>query len=108
MARIPQPGPPHPPRATYREPMTSIGGAEMVDWNLAVATATRLVRPGPEVSRDEARAVVSELRRHAKSSEEHVRSFTRMYGSGGGPESYEHGTPVLVVDRPGWIKANVA
>jgi coenzyme F420 biosynthesis associated uncharacterized protein len=88
--------------------MTSIGGAEMVDWNLAVATATRLVRPGPEVSRDEARAVVSELRRHAKSSEEHVRSFTRMYGAGGVPESYEHGTPVLVVDRPGWIKANVA
>ncbi|MBH0244204.1 hypothetical protein I3W98_17095 [Streptomyces cavourensis] len=31
--------------------MTSIGGAEMVDWNLAVATATRLVRPGPEISR---------------------------------------------------------
>lgn len=88
--------------------MTSIGGAEMVDWNLAVATATRLVRPGPEVSRDEARTVVSELRRHAKSSEEHVRSFTRMYGAGGSPESYEHGTPVLVVDRPGWIKANVA
>lgn len=77
---------------------------EMVDWNLAVATATRLVRPGPDVSRDEARAVVAELRRHAKSSEEHVRSFTRMAVSGG-PES---DTPVLVVDRAGWIKANVA
>ncbi|WAL97016.1 zinc-dependent metalloprotease [Streptomyces sp. Je 1-369] len=82
--------------------MTSIGGAEMVDWNLAVATATRLVRPGPEVSRDEARAVVAELRRHAKSSEEHVRSFTRM-----GTES-THDTPVLVVDRAGWVRANVA
>ncbi|CAM5336575.1 hypothetical protein SANTM175S_07523 [Streptomyces antimycoticus] len=84
--------------------MTSIGGVEMVDWNLAVATATRLVRPGPEVSREEARAVVAELRRHAKSSEEHVRSFTRMAVSGG-PAS---DTPVLVVDRAGWIKANVA
>ncbi|MFP3988769.1 zinc-dependent metalloprotease [Streptomyces sp. E11-3] len=85
--------------------MTSIGGAEMVDWNLAVATATRLVRPGPEVSRDEARAIVAELRRHAKSSEEHVRSFTRM-----GPDdgSALHDTPVLVVDRPGWVRANVA
>ncbi|MFF1380788.1 zinc-dependent metalloprotease [Streptomyces sp. NPDC058308] len=81
--------------------MTSIGGAEMVDWNLAVATATRLVRPGPEVSRDEARAVVAELRRHAKSSEEHVRSFTGM----GTAET--HDTPVLVVDRAGWIRANV-
>ncbi|CCB75361.1 MULTISPECIES: zinc-dependent metalloprotease [Streptomycetaceae] len=87
--------------------MTSIGGAEMVDWNLAAATATRLVRPGPEVSRDEARAVVAELRRHAQASEEHVRAFTRMYGIGG-PEGQQHGTPVLVVDRPGWIKANVA
>ncbi|NGO77489.1 zinc-dependent metalloprotease [Streptomyces sp. YC504] len=84
--------------------MTSIGGAAqgMVDWNLAVATATRLVRPGPEVSRDEARAIVAELRRHAKSSEEHVRSFTKM------ATDAAHDTPVLVVDRPGWVRANVA
>ncbi|MER6704635.1 zinc-dependent metalloprotease [Streptomyces fumanus] len=85
--------------------MTSIGGAAssgMVDWNLAVATATRLVRPGPEVSRDEARAVVAELRRHAKVSEEHVRAFTRMVSEEGTD------TPVLVVDRPGWVRANVA
>ncbi|MGP9019452.1 zinc-dependent metalloprotease [Streptomyces sp. BR1] len=84
--------------------MTSIGGAEMVDWNLAVATATRLVRPGPDVSRDEARAVVAELRRHAKSAEEHVRAFTRMIPEGAEPAD----TPVLVVDRAGWVKANVA
>ncbi|MFF2410603.1 zinc-dependent metalloprotease [Streptomyces sp. NPDC058092] len=84
--------------------MTSIGGAEMVDWNLAVATATRLVRPGPEISREEAREVVAELRRHAKASEEHVRSFTRMIPEGTDPED----TPVLIVDRAGWIKANVA
>jgi coenzyme F420 biosynthesis associated uncharacterized protein len=84
--------------------MTSIGGAAssgMVDWNLAVATATRLVRPGPEVSRDEARAIVAELRRHAKASEEHVRAYTRM------ATEDVHDTPVLVVDRPGWVKANV-
>ncbi|MFD3941205.1 zinc-dependent metalloprotease [Streptomyces sp. NPDC058579] len=84
--------------------MTSIGGAEMVDWNLAVATATRLVKPGPEVSREEAREVVAELRRHAKASEEHVRAFTRMIPEGHEPQD----TPVLVVDRAGWIKANVA
>jgi coenzyme F420 biosynthesis associated uncharacterized protein len=85
--------------------MTSIGGAAssgMIDWNLAVATATRFVRPGPEVSRDEARAVVAELRKHAKASEEHVRGFTRLGEAG------THDTPVLVVDRPGWVRANVA
>jgi coenzyme F420 biosynthesis associated uncharacterized protein len=85
--------------------MTSIGGTEMVDWNLAVATAQRLTRPGPEVSRDEARAIVAELRGHAKESEEHVRAYTRMYGDA---EAAPHGTPVLIVDRPGWVKANVA
>lgn len=74
----------------------------MIDWNLAVATATRFVRPGPEVSRDEARAVVAELRKHAKASEEHVRGFTRLGEAG------THDTPVLVVDRPGWVRANVA
>lgn len=74
----------------------------MVDWNLAVATATRLMRPGPDVSRDEARAVVAELRRHARSAEEHVRGFTNL----GTPET--HDTPLLVVDRPGWVRANVA
>ncbi|MFE2477318.1 zinc-dependent metalloprotease [Streptomyces sp. NPDC001194] len=84
--------------------MTSIGGAEMVDWNLAVATATRLVRPGPEVSRDEARAVVAELRGHAKTSERHVREFTRMIPEG----AVVPDTPVLVVDRAGWVRANVA
>ncbi|MEU3916865.1 zinc-dependent metalloprotease [Streptomyces sp. NPDC029004] len=84
--------------------MTSIGGAEMVDWNLAVATATRFVRPGPDVSREEARAVVAELRRHAKASELHVRGFTRMIPDGHEPKD----TPVLVVDRAGWIQANVA
>ncbi|MFD0146897.1 MULTISPECIES: zinc-dependent metalloprotease [unclassified Streptomyces] len=84
--------------------MTSIGGVEMVDWNLAVATATRLVKPGPEVSREEARDVVAELRRHAKAAEEHVRAFTRMIPDGHEPQD----TPVLVVDRAGWIKANVA
>ncbi|MFD7644973.1 zinc-dependent metalloprotease [Kitasatospora sp. NPDC059795] len=84
--------------------MTSANsGAEMVDWDLAVATAVRLARPGPRVGREEARLVVSELRRHAVEAERHVREFTRM---GMGEET--PGTPVLVVDRPGWVRANVA
>ncbi|WP_165989961.1 zinc-dependent metalloprotease [Streptomyces sp. YIM 98790] len=81
--------------------MTRLGGTELVDWNLAVSTAARITRPGPEVTRDQARDVVAELRRHAAASQEHVREFTTMHSTG--PD-----TPVLVVDRPGWIKANVA
>ncbi|MGF2211464.1 zinc-dependent metalloprotease [Streptomyces albidoflavus] len=82
--------------------MTSIGGVEMVDWKLAVTTASRLARPGPEITREEAREVVAELRGHAVAAEEHVRAFTGMTTAAG------HDTPVLVVDRPGWIEANVA
>ncbi|UED85596.1 zinc-dependent metalloprotease [Streptomyces profundus] len=81
--------------------MTSLGGTDLVDWNLAVSTATRFARPGPEVSRDEARAVVAELREHAVAAEHHVRSYT-------GLDAGTLDTPVLVVDRPGWIRANVA
>ncbi|RKN10073.1 zinc-dependent metalloprotease [Streptomyces radicis] len=81
--------------------MTSFGGTDLVDWNLAVATATRITRPGPEVSRDEARAIVAELRRHAAAAEEHVRGYT-------GLDAGDVDTPVLVVDRPGWVRANVA
>lgn len=77
----------------------------MVDWNLAVATATRLARPGPEVTRDQAREVVSELRRHALEAEEHVREFTGMRSSS---LLEAAATPVLVVDRVGWVRANVA
>ncbi|RMI41355.1 zinc-dependent metalloprotease [Streptomyces triticirhizae] len=81
--------------------MTSLGGTDLVDWNLAVSTATRFARPGPEVSRDEARAVVAELRAHATAAEGHVRAYTQL-------DSGPLDTPVLVVDRPGWIRANVA
>lgn len=76
---------------------------EMVDWNLAVATATRLVRSGPEISKQGAREVVSELREHAKASEEHVRGFTGLV-----PQGRAGDTPILVVDRASWIRANVA
>lgn len=77
----------------------------MVDWELAVATATRLARSGPQIGREEARTAVAELRRHAVEAERHVRAYTQLASTGlaDGP-----GTPVLVVDRPGWVRANVA
>ncbi|MER5637417.1 zinc-dependent metalloprotease [Kitasatospora sp. NPDC002227] len=86
--------------------MTSAsGGADMVDWDLAVSTATRLARSGPEITRGEAREVVAELRRHALEAEGHVREFTGMRS---GSLRQAAATPVLVVDRPGWVRANVA
>ncbi len=72
---------------------------DLVDWNLAVSTARRLTRPGPEVSRAEARSVVADLRSLAAEAEGHVRGYTGLYA--------ESGTaPVVVVDRAGWVQAN--
>jgi len=77
--------------------MSSSG--QMIDWDLAVATATRMAGQGPVVSRDEADAVVAELRAGAARSTPLVREFTGL--------TAEAGTaPVLVVDRGGWVQAN--
>ncbi|HSR22462.1 MAG TPA: zinc-dependent metalloprotease [Candidatus Eisenbacteria bacterium] len=74
----------------------------MVDWDLAVTTATRLVRPGPMVSREEARAAVSDLRRYADQAQRHVQDYTGLVASA------SDGSAVAVIDRPGWIQANAA
>ena len=74
--------------------------ASMIDWNVAVQTGTRLVRPGPQVSPREAHEVVAELRELSAVAQGHVRDFT---GMDGGADS----SPAKVVDRPGWIQANV-
>ncbi len=71
-----------------------------VDWDLAMATATRLVRPGPEVSTAEAGSVVAELRDAAQRAESYVTEVTGLRAE---PST----APVLVVDRPGWIRANI-
>jgi coenzyme F420 biosynthesis associated uncharacterized protein len=77
--------------------------SDMVDWELAISVASRLAGPGPEVSRSEADAVVAELREDAARSTSLVREYTGLVAAGA-----ETGVaaPLLVVDRPGWIRAN--
>jgi coenzyme F420 biosynthesis associated uncharacterized protein len=72
----------------------------MIDWDVATSTGVRWARPGPQVSRAEARKVVAELRELAAAVQEPVREVTGLAGPADG------GT-VAVVDRPGWIRANV-
>jgi coenzyme F420 biosynthesis associated uncharacterized protein len=72
----------------------------MIDWQVATATGVRWVRPGPQVSMAEARKVVAELRQLADAAAEPVRELTGLPGS---PDDGR----VAVVDRPGWIRANV-
>jgi uncharacterized protein (DUF2342 family) len=71
-----------------------------VDYDLAVATARRLAPAPPQVSWEEAGAIVGELRGLAVRAEEHVRAVTGMVPPGDVLEA-------TVVDRPGWAAANV-
>jgi coenzyme F420 biosynthesis associated uncharacterized protein len=73
--------------------------ARIVDWDLAAETGARLVRPGPQIPPDEARAAVVELREAAVAAREHVRAYTGM-------DAPVSRTPVAVVDRPAWVRSN--
>ena len=72
----------------------------MIDWDLAVSTGVRWARPGPQVSLAEARQTVAELRELAAAVERPVREVT-------GLQSKVAPGKVAVVDRAGWIRANV-
>ena len=71
----------------------------LVDWDLAVQAAGHLVRPGPQVGADEARQVVEQLRGFARDSTGYVAETTGLVAT--------PGEDVLVVDRTGWVTANV-
>jgi coenzyme F420 biosynthesis associated uncharacterized protein len=73
----------------------------MIDWNVALQTATRLSRPGPDLSPDQVADVVAELRKAAATSEGPVRDFTGLHAKAAE-------APVLVVDRRRWVEANLA
>ena len=57
------------------------GRPDMVDWDLAVRIGGRLAGDGPTVGRDEAAAIVEELRAGADRSTGLVREFTGLVGA---------------------------
>lgn len=81
-----------PPRATHT--------SGYVDWGFAKATGRRMVAAGPKVTPAQADKVVSDLRSAAERSRGPVAETARMH-------SPEGSGPVLIVDRPGWIDANI-
>ncbi|MBV9380947.1 MAG: zinc-dependent metalloprotease [Streptosporangiaceae bacterium] len=72
----------------------------MIDWDLAISTGVRWARPGPQVSIADARQTVAELRDLATAVQGPVQEVTGLVSDG--PPGM-----VAVVDRPGWIRANV-
>lgn len=76
---------------------------QVVDWTAAAQIAGRLAPPGPQAPRDELAALVSGLRAAAGDAVGHVLETTRMRPVGGAGESL---SPVSVVDRATWARAN--
>jgi coenzyme F420 biosynthesis associated uncharacterized protein len=75
--------------------------AQLVDWDLAAATARNLRRAGPRVTYAEAAAVVADLRRLTDEAAGHVSDYTGLHSQVDHP-------PVRVVDRADWAGANIA
>ena len=76
-----------------------VGRSTMIDWDLAVAAASKMSGAGPAITREEAEDVVAELREGAERSTPLVRDFTDLAAG-------SRTAPVLIVDRAGWIRAN--
>ena len=74
----------------------------MIDWDLALKTAERLVPPGPERTASEVDEIVADLRAASAEAEGPVRAFTGLVPAPAAD------TPVLVVDRARWVEANLA
>lgn len=74
----------------------------MIDWDLALKTAERLVPAGPARTAAEVETAVADLRAASAAAEGPVREFTGLEPT---PAAE---TPVLVVDRTRWVEANLA
>lgn len=82
------------------EPDSADAPRSVIDWEFAAKVGARTVAASPSVTPREADAVVAELRAGAERSTDLVHGFTGLHAAGGT-------APVLVVDRPGWVEANV-
>jgi len=79
---------------------------QIVDWSAAAQIAARLAAPGPVAERDELAALVSGLRTAAGDAVGHVLETTRMTPAGTHGADGAGLSPVAIVDRASWARAN--
>jgi coenzyme F420 biosynthesis associated uncharacterized protein len=96
--------PPQPRRAPSEgtgDHGTATPPREHIDWGFASASAGRLVPSGPKATRIEIKDAVSQLKASAAAAVEPVARTSGLSAPSDAPAP-------LVVDRPGWIRANTA
>lgn len=74
----------------------------LINWELAANTAATLVGAGPKLSSAQIAEVVADLRLKAEASVDHVHRITGLDAAKDLRDSH-----VMIVDRPGWARANV-
>ncbi|MFJ6415082.1 zinc-dependent metalloprotease [Paeniglutamicibacter sp. NPDC091659] len=74
----------------------------LINWELAANTAATLVGAGPKLSGAQIAEVVADLRLKADAAVDHVHRITGLDAARDLRDSH-----VLIVDRPGWARANV-
>ena len=74
----------------------------LINWELAANTAATLVGAGPKLSGAEIAEGVADLRLKADAAVDHVHRITGLDAARDLRDSH-----VLIVDRPGWARANV-
>lgn len=83
------------------EPVSRPPSGESVNWGFAASSAGRMVPAGPKASRIEIKDAVAQLRAAAAASVEPVAQTSLMAAPA-------DAVAPLIVDRPGWIRANTA
>jgi coenzyme F420 biosynthesis associated uncharacterized protein len=85
---------------TASQALNGTGASGLVDWGFAKATGRLIVQAGPKALPGQAAEVVASLRQAAERSRGPVAETARMHSPAGSG-------PVLIVDRPGWVDANI-
>lgn len=70
-----------------------------IDWDVAARSAKKLTKAGPQITLDEARAVVADLEQKAVQADAYVSEVT-------GIRHPVYDAPTVVTDRAGWIDMN--
>lgn len=81
---------------------------DIVDWAGAAQIAGRLARPGPTATRPQGTALVEGLREAAHRAVPAVLDVTGMRPAPESEATSDRLAEVIVVDRPGWARANTA